>query len=204
MMLAMCALFATGGAAFAYALWLVAERAGRGSGIRIGAAPPAAVLGAVVAVLALVVFDDVRSAIPCAIALVAAVVCALTDARSGYIFDRVVALALAFTFAAGSTSFVARAEGALAVAGLYAIPYVLTRGRGFGLGDVKLGAVVGAGLGVGPGVESFGASFIIGAVVGVVLLVRGRDRKDAVPFGPFIAVGAVAGLLAYRVGAGVG
>jgi leader peptidase (prepilin peptidase)/N-methyltransferase len=67
--------------------------------------------------------------------------------------------------------------------------------RAMGFGDVKLAFVLGLDLGwIGAGetVLGFVLGFLIGAVVGVVLLVTGiRGRKDHVPFGPFLAAGAL-------------
>ena len=69
--------------------------------------------------------------------------------------------------------------------------------RGMGMGDVKLAAVMGLYLGsaVAPAMI---VGILTGAVVGIgVMLVRGPGaRKMAVPFGPFLALGGVVGLLA--------
>jgi leader peptidase (prepilin peptidase)/N-methyltransferase len=74
--------------------------------------------------------------------------------------------------------------------------------RGMGMGDVKLVAVLGLYLGraVAPAIF-FG--LIAGVLVGAVIMARlGREagRKTAVPFGPFLAIGAV---LAFFVGNGL-
>jgi leader peptidase (prepilin peptidase)/N-methyltransferase len=65
------------------------------------------------------------------------------------------------------------------------------------MGDVKLAAVMGLYLGsaVAPGML---AGFLAGAVYGIALIARhGSDaRKRAVPFGPFLALGGLVGLLA--------
>jgi leader peptidase (prepilin peptidase)/N-methyltransferase len=67
--------------------------------------------------------------------------------------------------------------------------------RGMGLGDVKLAFSLGAALGwLGWGYVFFGLAlgFVYGAVIGVLLIVfRLRGRKDPVPFGPFLAAGAM-------------
>jgi len=67
--------------------------------------------------------------------------------------------------------------------------------RGMGFGDVKLSFVLGLALGwfgVGETVLGIFLGFLFGAVVGVGLLVSGvRSRKDAVPFGPFLAAGTM-------------
>jgi leader peptidase (prepilin peptidase) / N-methyltransferase len=65
---------------------------------------------------------------------------------------------------------------------------------GMGLGDVKLAALVGLVLGslglryVG---VAAGAAILLGGLGGIVALAMGRDRKSAIPFGPYLAAGAV-------------
>lgn len=69
--------------------------------------------------------------------------------------------------------------------------------KGMGLGDVKLAAVMGLFLGRNVAPALF-AALLSGSVVGLVLIARdGADaRKRAIPFGPFLALGGVVGLLA--------
>ena len=66
--------------------------------------------------------------------------------------------------------------------------------RGMGMGDVKLAALVGLVLGsIGlrcVGVAA-GAAIVLGGLGGVVALAMGRGRKSAIPFGPYLAAGAV-------------
>ena len=67
---------------------------------------------------------------------------------------------------------------------------------GMGMGDVKLAGVVGVWVGTqGLGVALF-VTAISGGIVGVFLLVTGiRDRRDPVPYGPFLALGGMTTLL---------
>lgn len=70
--------------------------------------------------------------------------------------------------------------------------------RGMGFGDVKLAAVLGIALGwLGWGPLAVGAfaAFLLGGVFSVGLLVTGRaNRKTALPFGPWMLVGAAVGI----------
>lgn len=72
--------------------------------------------------------------------------------------------------------------------------------RAMGFGDVKLSFVLGlclGWLGVGETVLGLVLGFFYGAIVGVVLLVaRLRSRSDHLPFGPFMAAGALTAVLA--------
>jgi leader peptidase (prepilin peptidase) / N-methyltransferase len=83
--------------------------------------------------------------------------------------------------------------GALAFVTFLVLHLALPRGMGYG--DVRLAGLVGIStgwLGVGHAFVAFFASFLLGAVFGVaVMLVSGRDRKTRIPFGPFLAAGAV-------------
>ena len=76
--------------------------------------------------------------------------------------------------------------------------------KGMGMGDVKLAFVLGAVLGsLGTGLVPVAAmlGFFAGAVGGVLAMAVGaKGRKSAVPFGPFMATGAV---LATFFGSGI-
>jgi leader peptidase (prepilin peptidase)/N-methyltransferase len=76
--------------------------------------------------------------------------------------------------------------------------WLLTAGRGMGLGDVALAPVLGLALGWlgwGPSVVGLALGFAIGAVVGVLLIASGRTRVGVrVPHGPFLLSGAAVGL----------
>ncbi len=66
----------------------------------------------------------------------------------------------------------------------------LSRG-GMGGGDVKLAAAIGAFLGLKGGLLALLAASLVGGFAGLFLIVTGlRARKDLVPFGPYLALGA--------------
>jgi len=75
--------------------------------------------------------------------------------------------------------------------------------RAMGFGDVKLSFVLGLALGwLGVAETALGLllGFIYGAVIGVLLLAsKARSRKDHVPFGPFMAAGALTAVLVGNV-----
>lgn len=89
-----------------------------------------------------------------------------------------------------------RAIAALAAGGLL-FAVVLISPRGMGLGDVKLAATMGLFLGraVAPAIL---AALLFGSVVGLAMMARHGTaaRKMAIPFGPFLALGGVVGMLA--------
>lgn len=68
--------------------------------------------------------------------------------------------------------------------------YVVTNERAMGLGDVILAALIGFALGTLRGLLGLYIAFLLGAIVGVVLLIgRKKGMKSAVPFGPFLLAG---------------
>lgn len=86
---------------------------------------------------------------------------------------------------------------AAAAAGGLLFLVALAYPRGMGLGDVKLVATMGLFLGrnVAPAVV---VALLLGSFVGLLMIARegSAARKRAIPFGPFLALGGVVGLLA--------
>lgn len=78
---------------------------------------------------------------------------------------------------------------------LYAIGFLgelILRKESMGGGDVKLAAMLGAFVGWKMVILALFVAFFLGAAVGTaVIAVKPRDWDRAVPFGPFIALGAV-------------
>ncbi|NPV59085.1 MAG: prepilin peptidase [Actinobacteria bacterium] len=67
--------------------------------------------------------------------------------------------------------------------------------RGFGMGDAKLAAFTGAILGWRAEVVGFFIGVALGALVGIALMLAGKKgRKSRIPFGPFLAAGALIAL----------
>ncbi|MBU8905047.1 prepilin peptidase [Desertibacillus haloalkaliphilus] len=75
--------------------------------------------------------------------------------------------------------------------GLLYLIAIVSRG-GMGGGDVKLFAVLGFILGTRDVLLTLFAATFIGAVVGGIMMMTGKvKRKNPIPFGPFIAIGAL-------------
>jgi leader peptidase (prepilin peptidase)/N-methyltransferase len=142
--------------------------------------PAEAAIGLVfVAMLAAVTLTDLeRRIIPNKILLVGAILC----------------LAIAVPTDPGGVP--ERAIAAAAAGGLL-FGVALAHPKGMGLGDVKLTATMGFFLGraVAPAIL---VALLAGSAVGLVLIARHgqRARKMAIPFGPFLALGGVVGMLA--------
>ena len=79
-------------------------------------------------------------------------------------------------------------QGAMASVAIMLAIYWVSRG-GMGFGDVKLAFVLGVWLGFEQSLLCLLLAFILGGVVGILLLLTGlKTRKDAIPFGPYLCV----------------
>jgi leader peptidase (prepilin peptidase)/N-methyltransferase len=105
-------------------------------------------------------------------------------------------LCLAIAIPADPGGVPERLIAAAAGGGLFFL-VVLAYPRGMGMGDVKLVATMGLFLGraVAPAIL---AGLLAGSIVGLALIATqgAQARKMAIPFGPFLALGGIVGLLA--------
>ena len=134
-----------------------------------------------------------------AVASYAAVLLRLSveDVRTGYLPDRwVLPLGAAglLLSAAGLLQPLSEAlAGLLFGGGMLWLIRRLSRG-GMGGGDVKLAAAIGIWTGWPAVLPALLLAFLLGSALALVLLARGRSRRETLPFGPFLAAGGVIGL----------
>lgn len=85
--------------------------------------------------------------------------------------------------------------GGLIFGGFLLLLYLLTRGKGMGLGDAYVGVALGIFFGTIKTFDVIIISFWIGAVIGIILLVlkKGFKMKSEVPFVPFLFLGTLIG-----------
>lgn len=82
--------------------------------------------------------------------------------------------------------------GLASAAFFFAVAFIFP--AGMGMGDVKLAGMLGFFLGPAVIIGLF-LGFLLGALIGVGLMIAGKKgRKSRVPFGPFLAVGALAAM----------
>ncbi|OGE64366.1 hypothetical protein A3I48_03125 [Candidatus Daviesbacteria bacterium RIFCSPLOWO2_02_FULL_36_7] len=81
--------------------------------------------------------------------------------------------------------------GAL-IGGFFLSLIIITRGKGMGGGDVKLGAFIGMMLGFPSALAALVLSFLTGAVFSVGLILLGKKHfGQTIPFGPFLVLGSL-------------
>ena len=84
----------------------------------------------------------------------------------------------------------------LAVAFIFFLIVYISKETWMGMGDVKLVFFLGFLLGIFKTLTALFFAFELGAVFGIILIIFGRAKmKTALPFGPFLIVGAVLSLL---------
>jgi leader peptidase (prepilin peptidase)/N-methyltransferase len=99
------------------------------------------------------------------------------------------------SLATGRVTWLESLLGIVVGGGIFFVIIVASRG-GMGGGDMKLGAMLGAFLGWKLGLLAVLLGVLTGGGVAVCLLLLGRKgRKDAIPFGPFLALGGAIALL---------
>lgn len=110
-----------------------------------------------------------------------------------------IAVGFLLSLAPGQIGWMDSALGAVVGAGVFVVIIVgssLVLGQpGMGVGDVKLGGMLGAFLGWKLTLLSILLSMLIGGPLAATLLATGRKgRKDPIPFGPFLALSGVISL----------
>lgn len=180
--------------------WLVLRGRCRACGEPISARYPLTELGlgAFWTATYLIVGDDDVAELALGLVLCAVLVTiTLTDLELRVIPNRVVAagaLAAVAILAIGDAGELPEHAIAALAAGGGLFVVALAYPRGMGMGDVKLVAMMGLFLGraVAPAVL---VGFLVGALVGLAMIARhgAAARKQAIPFGPFLALGGVVG-----------
>jgi prepilin signal peptidase PulO-like enzyme (type II secretory pathway) len=69
--------------------------------------------------------------------------------------------------------------------------FLITKGKGMGFGDVQFAFLMGIVLGFPKIIVAFYLAFLTGAIIGTILIIKGKAKlKKPIPFGPFLS-GAV-------------
>jgi leader peptidase (prepilin peptidase)/N-methyltransferase len=182
--------------------WVVLRGRGRCCGEPISPSYPVSELGlgAAWAATVLVLWDDPGAVAAGLVFVTMLMAITLTDLEQRLIPNKILAVAALLGVAIfAATDPGSLPEHAVAAAGAGGVFFLaaLAYPRGMGLGDVKLAAVMGLFLGRNV-VPAVFVALLCGALVGLTMIARhgGEARKKAIPFGPFLALGGVVGLLA--------
>ncbi len=156
-------------------------------------------LGALYATTVLVLWDEPWEVALGLVFVTVLTAVTLTDLELRIIPNKmlIAAAVLAVTIAAvGDLGSLPERAIAAAAAGGLLFAAALAYPRGMGFGDVKLAATMGLFLGrnVAPAIL---VALLAGSLVGLAMIARdgAAARKRAIPFGPFLALGGVVGLL---------
>jgi leader peptidase (prepilin peptidase) / N-methyltransferase len=181
--------------------WLALRGRARCCGAPISARYPLTelTLGLLYAATVVVLWDDSGEVALGLVFVTTLLAVTLTDLERRIIPNRILAVAAVLGIATAAVtdpgSLPERAIAAAAAGGLLFVA-ALAYPRGMGLGDVKLAAMMGLFLGrdVGPAIL---VALLTGSVVGLAMIARhgAAARKRAIPFGPFLALGGVVGVL---------
>jgi leader peptidase (prepilin peptidase)/N-methyltransferase len=181
--------------------WLALRGRARCCGARISPRYPLTELGlgALYAATTIVLWDDAAEVALGLVFVTMLLAVTLTDLERRLIPNKILAVSvaigviLAAAFDPGSLP--ERAISAAAAGGLLFLA-ALAYPRGMGLGDVKLAAAMGFFLGRNVAPALF-VALLAGSLVGLAIIARqgASARKQAIPFGPFLALGGVVGLL---------
>jgi leader peptidase (prepilin peptidase) / N-methyltransferase len=182
--------------------WLLLRGRARCCGAPISARYPLTELGLGVAYVAvvLVLWDDPAEVALGLVFVTMLLAVTLTDLEQRIIPNKILLVSAivgaAIAAVADPGDLPERAIAAAAAGGLL-FAAALAYPRGMGLGDVKLAATMGIFLGrnVAPAIL---VALLAGSLVGLAMIVRegAAARKKAIPFGPFLALGGLVGLLA--------
>jgi leader peptidase (prepilin peptidase)/N-methyltransferase len=181
--------------------WVVLRGRSRCCGTRISARYPLTELtmALLYAATILVLWDDATEIALGLVFVTTLVAVTLTDLERRVIPNKILLVAavlgLAIAAVGDPGSLPERAIAAVGAGGLFFLA-ALAYPRGMGLGDVKLAATMGLFLSrdVAPAIF---VALLAGTAVGMAMIARdgAGARKQAIPFGPFLAFGGVVGLL---------
>lgn len=162
-----------------------------------------AIVAAVLAALGLASYSTVGDRAIAALMAVVLVIVAATDLERRIIPNRIILPATGIVLLARIATRPAHASefalAAIVAALAFLIPNLISRAA-MGMGDVKLAAFLGAGLGWGA-FAAIAAAFLAVFPFALLALIRGglSARKSTLPFGPFLAFGALLVLIGLRL-----
>ncbi len=166
----------------------------------LGFTPFALIWAAALLVLLVISFIDIRHyVIPDALTIIitllggaSAIIIATGDVPLFTLIPGTFLGDYAFVFSFTDNLWFARLFAAFVGGAFFSSIILLSRGKAMGWGDAKLIMAIGILIGWPDALLVMIIAFIIGAIVGMIMLVGKKKKfKDALPFGPFIALGVM-------------
>ena len=97
------------------------------------------------------------------------------------------AIGISLIFNLSKTTFFPSLLTGLAGGSFFFLIWLISQGKWMGFGDVKLAFLLGLFLGFPKTLLAFFLSFLIGAIIGIGLVIFGKKKfQDEIPFGPFL------------------
>jgi leader peptidase (prepilin peptidase)/N-methyltransferase len=126
--------------------------------------------------------------------IVILIVLGVIDLRKGIIPNRIVypasIITIVLNLISSETGIVIALIGGVSLAGFFIISSLLL--KSIGMGDVKLALLIGLMTGFPEGIVALASGVILGGIAAIVLvLTKIKGWKDTMPYGPFLAAGAV-------------
>lgn len=104
----------------------------------------------------------------------------------------VIAISFFYNLIFNSSDIFFNILAALIASGFFLFLYLISSGKWIGMGDVKYGVFMGLFLGWPNILASLFVSYIIGAVVGIIMMaLKKKGLKSEIPFGPFLIIGTI-------------
>lgn len=121
------------------------------------------------------------------------------DLRFSYILDRfsipamIIALGCNALLGAPMVSILL---GGLMIGGFFAFQFLISKGAWIGGGDIRMGLLMGFYLGISQGLLALFIAYVLGSIVGVILILSRKRKLDSqVPFGTFLSAATLVALL---------
>ena len=120
-----------------------------------------------------------------------------SDLKHGVIPDKILfptlLLTVLYIFSFETRSFYLNLLSGTGAFLFFLVIFLITRGKGMGFGDVKFSALMGFLLGFPETVAAVYSAFLTGGISAIILVLWRKKRfgrKDTIPFGPFLVLGA--------------
>jgi leader peptidase (prepilin peptidase)/N-methyltransferase len=144
-------------------------------------------------------FEIVRLTLFCIILVVLGII----DMKKGLIPNKIVypaiPVSIVLSVISDEIGIVNSLIGGVSVALFFVLAALLL--RNLGMGDIKLGLLMGLMTGFPGGIIALVSGVFLGGLVAIILVItRLKNRKDTIPYGPYLAAGTIFTLIGMQFG----